>query len=525
VSGRFRDLPVTVSLPSAQAKWILAGLCVVAGLRVFLYAGAFPIFSNIDEHAHVDLVYRYAEGDLPTHAKETYLPLVSKLIVMFGSQEYLKSPSEMKGGVYPPPLWSIRSKAKAEEVIKNSMAKWRARSNHEVHSPPSYYLLAGGWLKIGKGLGFKGGYLLYWLRFLNVGLFALLVYLTAVFTRTGWPQRIELQVAAPLTMAFLPQDVFYSINSDVLSPLLFTGSLILALRWYREEVPKWLLSAALGLLVAATFLTKFTNIGLPLIVAAVVGTRLVKAFRVGRVGPALPAAGTVGLFALAPTVWWLGRNLSLFGSLAATEAKLDVLKWTTRPFERFLEHPIFSFDGFAIFWSSVIETLWAGELWWQGARLKDPWLVKFYVVSTTLLLAAAAINSVRNARRRSSTSNPQLPSPDRQSEGLATALCWGSFALSMLCLAWLSVSFEYKFSSYPSLEFPYLASGRLIAGTLVALVVLWVQGWAVVFSWSPTLRVLGPLMMSAVVASWAMISELLITQSVFSSLHNFFHLP
>jgi hypothetical protein len=500
-------------------------LCVTAGLRVFLFAGVFPLFSNIDEQAHIDLALRFSDGDWPSHERENYLPRTSRLIVMFATQEYLKHPSEVRDGVFPAPLWSIRNTEKAEALFDQNIPKWKARSNHEVHSPPSYYLLAGGWLKLGEGLGLKGGYLLYWLRFLNVGLFALFVYFAAVFTRVGWPQRSDLQIAVPLTLAFIPQDVFYSVNSDVLSPLLFTGALILALRWYRDENPNLFLSASLGALVSATFLVKFTNIGLPLIVAAVVGARLVRSFRASTAGRILPAAAMVGIFTLLPLALWLGRNLVLFGHLTATKAKLDVLGWTSRPLERYLEHPIFSFAGFSTFWNTLIETFWAGELTWHGARLEDPWLVGFYVVSTTLLLAAAAVASLRGARGWVRASSPAVASHPSRPDGLATALCWASLILSVLGLAWLSVSFEYKRSSYPSVEFPYIASGRLIAGVLVALVVLWVQGWAVLFARIPSLRVTGPVTAAAVVASWGMISELLITWPIFSSVHNFFHLP
>ena len=111
------------------------------------------------------------------------------------------------------------------------------------------------------------------------------------------------------------------------------------------------------------------------------------------------------------------------------------------------------------------------------------------------------------------------------SAGLAAWLCWASVASSVLCLALLSVSYEYQHSSYPSVEFPYLGSGRLIAGVVVALVVLWVQGLAVLFSSIPSLRVIGPVAVSVVVAVGSTISEIVLTWPIFFSAHNFFHLP
>ena len=96
---------------------------------------------------------------------------------------------------------------------------------------------------------------------------------------------------------------------------------------------------------------------------------------------------------------------------------------------------------------------------------------------------------------------------------------------SVFCLALLSVSFEYRHSSYPSVDFPYLGSGRLIVGAIVALVVLWVQGLAVLFSPLSLLRVIGPVAVAAVVAVGSTISEVVLTWPIFFNAHNFFHLP
>ncbi len=40
-------------------------LCAVAAVRVLTFAAAFPFFNNVDEQAHVDLVMKYARGDVP----------------------------------------------------------------------------------------------------------------------------------------------------------------------------------------------------------------------------------------------------------------------------------------------------------------------------------------------------------------------------------------------------------------------------------------------------------------------------
>jgi hypothetical protein len=154
--------------------------------------------------------------------------------------------------------------------------------------------------------------------------------------------------------------------------------------------------------------------------------------------------------------------------------------------------------------------------------------VGFYSLSTTILLATAALASLyRYSRKRGSSDVPISDTAFIQGEpeGLALSLCWASVVSSVLCLALLSVAYEYRYSSYPSVGFPYLGSGRLIAGSIVAFVVLWVQGLAVLFSSIPSLRVIGPVAVASLLAVGSAIAEAVLTWPIFFSAHNFFHLP
>ena len=47
-------------------------LSIFAGLRVLLFSAAFPFFSNIDEHRHVDVVLKYDRGYLPAPDNDAY---------------------------------------------------------------------------------------------------------------------------------------------------------------------------------------------------------------------------------------------------------------------------------------------------------------------------------------------------------------------------------------------------------------------------------------------------------------------
>jgi hypothetical protein len=37
-------------------RLLIAGLCVTAAVRIFVFSAAFPFFNNSDEQAHFDLV-------------------------------------------------------------------------------------------------------------------------------------------------------------------------------------------------------------------------------------------------------------------------------------------------------------------------------------------------------------------------------------------------------------------------------------------------------------------------------------
>jgi len=48
-----------------RERWIVGLLCLLAALRVFIYAAAFPFLSNGDEDLHFDVIVRYAAAEIP----------------------------------------------------------------------------------------------------------------------------------------------------------------------------------------------------------------------------------------------------------------------------------------------------------------------------------------------------------------------------------------------------------------------------------------------------------------------------
>ena len=146
-------------------------------------------------------------------------------------------------------------------------AIWREKvKNHEASQPPLYYAVAGAWWRLGKIFGFDGGRLLYWLRFLNVPVIVALVWLGGLAARKIFPENSFIRLAVPALIAFMPQTTFYAINNDIFSPLTFGLAFVLLLKFWDAENLSPRLAAAIGLALAATFLTKISN--LPLLAVA-----------------------------------------------------------------------------------------------------------------------------------------------------------------------------------------------------------------------------------------------------------------
>src|SRR5262249_12564281 len=156
-------------------------------------------------------------------------------------------------------------------------------------------------------------------------------WLAYILCRKAFPGRTEISIGVPLLLAFLPQDAFYSVNSDILSPILFTAVFILLLDWREQKRPSLALSAAIGILVAATFRVKFTNVVLAVIFGIVVLAELRRRVTLGKSREFIMAALVALLAAALPVTVFFARNYQVFGNLSGTQSKVQELHWTRRP--------------------------------------------------------------------------------------------------------------------------------------------------------------------------------------------------
>jgi hypothetical protein len=474
-------------------------LCLLAALRVFVFSAGFPLFNNVDEALHTDLVSRYARGDL-TRGLGPFLPEVARQVAIYGSPEFLANIEAYPGGRVPKPLWKL-SPQEGQVRREARLRKWSAIPNFEASQPPLYYALAGAWLWFGRALGLgEGPGSVYWVRFLNVPLAALLVLLSLQLGRRVLERESDVY-AAGLLVAVLPQDSFYSIQNDVLSPLV-VGGMCLAL-WsvvaHRVSPQRGLL---LGVTIAATGLTKLSN--LPFLV--VVGLAVAALFFRNKPRARSEWLGWAPLFAsatlpLAALVLW---NAHAFGDWLGAAEKVRLLGWTKKPLMEWLPHPIFSPSGAWYFWRGLLSTFWRGEIYWGGWKpIASPGMDVLYALLSLLVLAIGTWLAVRN----------RVP--------------WALFAVGLFLsgvafMAVLSMAYDFGACPNPSRADPFFVSGRLISGALIPFVLLFV--WSLdhqLERWGAR-RLFLPIMGLLCLA--VTVNEALLHVPVFQSSYNWFHL-
>ncbi len=486
-----------------RSKYLVLTFCLLAAIRVFVYSAAFPFFGNIDEQAHLDLVVRYSEGKVP-HAIEKLDPNAAYYIPRMESPEFFNVPSEQPGGVFQQPPWTKPQESLGRYYSEGEVYWSNNYMNHEASQPPMYYWCAGTWMKIGAAMGIHVGWLLYWIRFMNVLVAALLVWLSYKTTALVFPENKFLLVGIPLLIAIWPQDSYYAIQNDVLSPVFYAASFYLLIRFVKSEFTSLPWGIAAGLMLGFTGLVKVTNY--PLLLMAPCWMLLSrKVILDGKAKTIIPSL-TLIVCMCAPVLIWLCGNLSIWGDLTGSTAKIHQLGWALRPMNEWIHHPLFSLSGSWEFLSGNLQTFWRGELIWWKQPIANRALDLFFVVSALVLVPLGLINF-----------NKQNTPLQQQVNHIAF---WGLIFL-LLFMALLSVQFDYGMCENPSRAHPFFVSGRLISGTMLPFSLLYLQGLG---------RLLKPVKneqfkwaILAVVLLVVVVTEAYIHLPVFASQYNFYH--
>jgi 4-amino-4-deoxy-L-arabinose transferase-like glycosyltransferase len=483
-------------------------LCGILVLRVFLFNAAFPFWNNVDEQAHFDTVVKYARGYLPRAHANGYDPESIPLIVLHQSPEYLNNLDTLGWSEWPPPLWRAEP-GQAQLAVREESGKWQEMKNHEAYSPPVYYAVAACWYDLGKMLGLQGIRLLYWLRFLNIPIYVALFWLAHLFCSRIFRGSPSMHTGTLLLLTFFPQDAFYSINSDVLSPLLALASLLVASTVY-ERGGSRPLYAATGIAFGATVLVKFSNIPMLAVFALFVLLLAGKAVKAGRLKDESVNLLLLTAACALPLVSWLAWNAHALGDVTGSSEKIRILGWTVKPLAGMLNHPIFGFDGFITFTSDLLKSFWRGEFVWENGPLASLGMDRLYVASSWLFVCASIANSF--------VAGDSYP-PDQRLAIRASALT----LVGYVCfLAALSTFYDFGSCVNPSQDHPYFTSGRLALGALVPFLLLYLDG----------LRTLAGIVSRKLDPVWAVlalclviaVSEAELTATVFKSSYNWFHL-
>ncbi|MGB7581016.1 MAG: hypothetical protein WBL85_01025 [Sedimentisphaerales bacterium] len=479
------DIPVSFR----YERLIIAGLCLAVAIRVFAFSAAFPFFNNVDEVAHFDLVFKYSRGHLPAASLEKYDPVAVEIIANSGGGgEFLGDHID-----------------KTPDILVKEIDFLTNAYNYETWSFPSYYLLAGLWCRLGESLAITGAELLYWIRFLDVPLAVVFVWLSWLFSRRFFRDNFQERIAIPLLAAFFPQDIFYAITGDVLSPVVFAAALFMLLEIYLSE-KSWKYHLFAGLLVAATFLAKASNIAIIPFAAFVVLIKVTQAVRQRRLRQYLFPPAALVIAALLPVVFWLGRNYILFGDAVGAAASAKSHTWTVKPLSEIFNHPIFTPSGFIYFISELTKTFWRGEFVWHNRIIASAFMDGFYVISSGVFLLALILDKTR-------------------SDGSCrTALAGSLFVviLSIVFLAFMSMRYDFGTCVYPSVAKPYFTSGRLIAGAILPFLILYIDGLRRILS---KLRCASALLfVVGIIVAAITVSEIVLSWSVFANPDNWFHL-
>ena len=491
---------------SSYEFWWVIGFCVFAALRVLSFSAAFPFFNNVDERRHFDLVIKYAEGHVP-RGVELISPATLPYLSHYASPEFLSRPEDFEGGYFGP-MWKHPAQEVAPTIARIEEI-WGRTANQESSQPPFYYLVSAAWFHLGQLIGVRDGNGLYWVRFLNVSFNAVLVWLGYVAAKLIFPDQIALRLGVPLLIAAVPQDAFYGINNDVLSPICFGVVFICLIKWFSHGEPSISLGIATGLSIAAAYLTKLSN--LPLIVVAVAAILwwCIAEGRAGRLRRAMPALGALVFCAATPIVAWLFWMKTHFGDFTGATSKAQLLGWTTKTFSEWWSHPIFTPSGMWTFLSELLASFWRGEFMWHAQTIDYKGIDLFYTLSSLGLIFIAVISLLRVRRRNNSA--------------VQRRVLWIAVACviaAIVFLAFLSLQLDFGACINPSRERPYFFQGRLLLGALIPFAILYVYGLSCLLRHKPGF-VLGSVGAIAIIIT---ISDLLANRIAFASAYNWFHM-
>jgi len=493
-----------------HADRIAIALCLFAALRILIFAAAFPLFNTLDEKLHFLSIRTYAQGHLPGKELPLFDSEFARSSLPYWSPEYDRSAEFIEQNGLNQPLYRLapplRDVAMEQGFYAQKLEGLLRRRNFQAQGPPLYYVVAGSWYRVGAALGMRDWSLKYWLRFLNPIAYGLFVWLSYKVCRKIYPESTFLYLAVPALIAVFPQDVFFGMSRDVLSPVMCAAAFLFMLKAVSDDRNQNRSLLLASFLVGLAFLVEVSNfvwygamaVTLWVWVSSAQNTRRRK---VGIVTGSLLAAGVL------PALW-MARNYLVMGDLTGGKAKARELTWTVKPLSEIFHHPLFSLNGAAYFLLNLTRTFWRGELIWHGLRMRSVWVDLLYVLSTAAFVVLFAVVSVMRRKNMSSL------------QSLVAVQALLLVAGSVLFLAAISLCFDFHDCEYPSRLYPFFASGRIMCGVLLPFVLIYANSLEIVTNYLS--KWVSPIGALACLVLFITASEIQVRGVAFSSPYNFF---
>ena len=105
----------------------------MAAIRIFLGAAGVPLFNDVDELEHFNLVHKFANGQWPDNRLQTMDEETAQVIVWYSCSEFLMPPEACPNGVYPPPFWTLPPSASTNAELE----RWAAFFRHSENARPT----------------------------------------------------------------------------------------------------------------------------------------------------------------------------------------------------------------------------------------------------------------------------------------------------------------------------------------------------------------------------------------------------
>lgn len=204
---------------------------------------------------------------------------------------------------------------------------------------------------------------------------------------------------------------------------------------------------------------------------------------------------------------WCKMN---YGDWTGSKIKMERLGWTIKAFGDWWNHPIFTPSGLWTYLSGNLGTFWQGEFDWHKQPMALPFSNNIYCV-LSLVLPAAIMPALL---RVSATAN----SLQRFALWLSLACCFAG----LVFFALMSMVYDFHNCSYPSREYPYFVSGRLLLGALIPFLLCFVYGLDRLVNRLESKWKFGVL---AVLVFLLAATEFVSDLPVYSNSYNWFHLP